>query len=210
MQLTTIDPAAARSHLSLVLTALVVMGSPGPATVGAAATATAFGLRRSLPYLAGSIAGTTAVLVAVAAGLASILLTEPRLRVVLLGLAAGYLAYLAYRIATAAPPDARATGPSAPGWSSGLVLAVANPKAYAGIGTILAGSTANLPGRPLDTLVTTAILAVLIVVLHLVWAVAGASFAGALRRPRISRVVNLVLAATLLASTAPVIAELLP
>jgi threonine/homoserine/homoserine lactone efflux protein len=210
VQLSTIDPAAAGSHLSLVLTALVVMGSPGPATVGAAATATAFGLRRSLPYLAGSIAGTTAVLIAVAAGLASILLTEPRLRVVFLGLAVGYLAYLAYRIATAAPPDAGTTGPSAPGWSSGLVLAVANPKAYAGIGTLVAGSTGDRAGGPLDVVVTTAILTVLIVVLHLGWAVAGASFAAALRRPRISRAVNLVLAAVLLASTAPVIAALLP
>ena len=75
---------------------------------------------------------------------------------------------------------------------------------------VVTASTVDPPTRQLDTLVTTAILTVLIVVIHLAWAIAGASFATALRRPRISRAVNVVLAAALLASTAPVIAELMP
>ena len=186
------------------------MGSPGPANIGATASATAFGLRRSLPYLLGSIMGTTAVLVAVAAGLASLLLAQPHLGPALLALSVCYLLHLAYKIATAPPlavVDARA---EAPAWSSGVVLAVANPKAYAALGTVFTGSTLGLPTELLDTLVKTLILTALIVLVHLGWAVAGASFAAALRHPRTARIVNLALAAALLVSTVPVLDELLP
>ena len=210
MQPTIIDLSTARPYLSLVLTALIVMGSPGPANIGATASATAFGLRRSLPYLLGSVMGTTAVLIAVAAGLASLLLAQPHLGPALLALSVGYLGYLAYRIATAPPlavADARAP---APAWSSGFVLAVANPKAYAALGTVFTGTTLGLPTAALDALVKTLVLTVLVVLVQLGWAVAGASFAAALRRPRTSRIVNLGLAAALLVSTIPVLAEHLP
>lgn len=210
LQMTTGDSSASGPFLALLLTALVVMGSPGPATIGAAASASAFGLRRSMPYLAGSIVGTSVVLIVVMAGLASLVLAEPRLRVVLLVLAVGYLAYLAARIATAAPPAAGAADSRAPGWASGLVVAVANPKAYTGLGALVTGAAVELQARPVDTIATTAILVLLIVLVHVGWAVAGASFAAALRRPRISRAVNVVMAAALLASTAPMIVDLLP
>ena len=209
MSITTADAPTARPYLSLVLTAAVVIGSPGPVTIGATASATAFGLRRSLPFLAGSIAGTGGVLVAATAGLASLLLAVPHLGPMLLGLSVGYLIYLAYRIAAAAPltvPDTRARAPS---WSTGFVLAVTNPKAYAAFGSLL-GGTLGLPTGTVDTLVTTSTLAVLIVLSHLAWAVAGATFATALRHPRTSRAVNIVLAAALIAATVPVLTELLP
>ncbi|RBM11536.1 threonine transporter RhtB [Prauserella sp. PE36] len=204
------DAAGAGPYLSLVATALVVMGSPGPATVGATATATAFGLRRSMPYLLGSIAGTTAALVVVAAGVASVLLTQPRLGPALLGLSVAYLAWLAYKIATAPPPAA--TGPptrAPPTWLHGLVLGVANPKAYAALGTLFTTHRLGLPTPVLETVVKTLVLTALIVFIHLCWAVAGASLGTALRRPRVSRVVNVALAIALLASTAPLVAELL-
>lgn len=201
------DLPAAGPYLSLVLTALIVMGSPGPATIGATASATAFGLRRALPYLIGSIMGTTAVLIAVAVGLASVLLAEPHVGPVLLALSAAYLLYLAYRTATAPPLAVHRAHARAPAWSSGFVLAVANPKAYAALGTVFTGTTLGLPTEQLDALVKTLILTVLVVLVHLGWAVAGATFAAALHRPRTARVVNLVLAAALLGSTIPVVAQ---
>lgn len=207
MQPTIIDLSTARPYLSLVLTALIVMGSPGPANIGATASATAFGLRRSLPYLVGSILGTTVVLIAVAVGLASILLATPRLGPALLALSVGYLIYLAYKIATAQPLAVHEARAQAPAWTSGFIVAVANPKAYAALGTVFTGTTLDLPTEALETLVKALILAVLVVLIHLGWAVAGASFSAALRRPRISRILNLVLAAALLASTIPALTE---
>ena len=51
--------------LSLIVASLIVMGSPGPSTISVTAVGAAFGLRRSLGHLAGLIAGTLVVLVAV-------------------------------------------------------------------------------------------------------------------------------------------------
>ena len=44
--------------LSLIVASLLVMGSPGPSTVSVTAVGAAFGLRRSVAYLSGLIAGT--------------------------------------------------------------------------------------------------------------------------------------------------------
>ncbi|HEV3498312.1 MAG TPA: LysE family translocator, partial [Actinomycetes bacterium] len=84
----------------LVVTALALMGSPGPATVSLAAAGSAYGVRRSLGYLAGIVLGTAVVLVAVAAGITVTLLAVPVLRSVLVALSVAYILWLAYRIAT--------------------------------------------------------------------------------------------------------------
>jgi threonine/homoserine/homoserine lactone efflux protein len=47
------DTPVAENALLLLLAAFPLMGSPGPATLSLAATGSAFGLSRSLPYLAG-------------------------------------------------------------------------------------------------------------------------------------------------------------
>ncbi len=63
---------------TLVLAAMAVMGSPGPATISVTAVAAAFGARRSLAYLGGIILGTTIVLLAVATGVVAMLLSVPQ------------------------------------------------------------------------------------------------------------------------------------
>lgn len=186
----------------LALAALVVMGSPGPATVSATAMGAAFGLRRSSAYVAGLILGTTAVLLAVAAGLVSLLMSQPRLAPVLLWLSVGYIVYLAVRIAMAPPLSAeREAGPS-PSLAGGLLLAVANPKAYVAIAAVYAGT--RLAGMPplAEAGIKIAVLTTMIVVIHVAWLVAGASFARLLRHPVASRAINIAFALVLLATVA--------
>jgi threonine/homoserine/homoserine lactone efflux protein len=209
MQPLTSGSLPAPPYLSLVLTALVVMGSPGPSTISVTAVGAAFGARRSLPYLSGVVVGTLVVLLAVAVGLGSLLAAQPRLTPALMGVALVYIVYLAYRIATAPPLAAAAGGRTAPGWPSGLVLAAANPKAYAAIATVFTGNRLELPDPAVETLVKTAILAALIVLIHIGWLLAGTSMTAALRRPRLSRVINVTLAMALLVSTIPAVAQLL-
>jgi len=187
--------------LALIATALVVMGSPGPSTISVTALGSAFGLRRSLPYLAGVIIGTSVVLVAVAAGLASVVLSQPRLAPLLLGLSALYILYLAFAIATAPPLAETPAQALAPGFTGGLLLALANPKAYVAIGAVFAGTQLGLRPELIETSVKTAILLALIVVIHLAWFGAGTAFAGLLRRPLLSRIVNLAFAAALVVTT---------
>ncbi|MFL5082274.1 MAG: LysE family translocator [Microvirga sp.] len=187
--------------LALILTAVVVMGSPGPSTMSVTAVGAAFGFRRALAYLAGLVAGTTAVLFAVAAGVVSMLLSVPRLAPVLVAVSAVYMAYLAFKIATA-PPLARQDGEArAPSFAGGLLLAIANPKAYLAIAAVFAGTTLAVEPRLVEALLKSAVLTIMIVVIHLFWLLAGAALSRVLRDPVASRIVNLLFAAILIATT---------
>jgi threonine/homoserine/homoserine lactone efflux protein len=183
---------------TLVLASAALMGSPGPSTMSVTAVGAAFGLRRSLRYVAGLILGTAAVLVAVATGIVTMLLSVPRLAPVLAVASPAYIVVLAVQIARA-PPVARAA--AAPSLAGGLMLAVANPKAYVAIAAVFAGTTLAAPSPVFEALLKTAILAAMIVVIHVGWLLAGASLAGMLRDPVASRAVNLALAGMLLVTS---------
>ena len=187
--------------LSLILASLVVMGSPGPSTMSLTAVGAAFGFRRSLAYATGLIVGTTAVLVAVAAGVVAMLMSVPRLAPARVGVSAAYIAYLAFRIATAPPLSRQDPAASAPSFAGGFLLGVANPKAYLAIAAVFAGTTLAVPSRLGEALLKTAILTIMIVVIHLVWLTAGVSLSRLLHHPVSSRIVNLLFAAILIVTT---------
>src|SRR5205814_1794706 len=92
---------AEHGMLALLLASAANMGSPGPSTLSAVAMGAAFGLVRGLPYAAGLMLGTGAVLVAVAAGVVAVLAALPGAGPVLVGVSAVYVVYLAWRIGTA-------------------------------------------------------------------------------------------------------------
>lgn len=188
--------------LTLILAAAATMGSPGPSTMSATAVAAAYGLRRSLPYAGGLMAGTTVVLLAVAAGVVALLLSIPHAAPALVAVSAGYILYLAWRIATA-PPLTETSGQSAvPTWAGGFLLAVANPKAYLAIAAVFAGSNLVSFSPGLDAAVKIAVLTVMIVIIHLCWLAAGASLFRALHNPVSARVINVALALSLVVATA--------
>ena len=182
--------------LTLVLTATVVMGSPGPTTISMTAVAAAFGARPSLRYLCGLILGTTVVLLTVATGFFAILLSVPQVAPVLIAASAAYILYLAYRIATAPPLSRHDENAMAPSLAGGFALAVANPKAYVAIAAVFAGTTLGEDGTA-DTVVKTVVLAGMIVIIHVCWLLAGTSFRRVLYDPMMSRIANLVFAAIL-------------
>ena len=94
------------SLLLLWLAAFPLMGSPGPATLSLAGVGTAYGVRRGLAYLTGIVIGTTGVLLLIATGVTAVILAQPVLVSVLTIIAAGYILYLAWKIAVA-PVGAR-------------------------------------------------------------------------------------------------------
>lgn len=198
-------PLAATFHAksvgALVLTSLAIMGSPGPATISLTAAGSAYGLRRSVAYLLGVIAGTAAVLLAVATGITATLLAVPALRSVLLGVSAAYLLWLAYRVATAPPPTANASDAHAPSLAGGALLGVANPKAWVAIAAVYA-SAHVAAGTAVDAFAKVGVLSAMIVVISASWLLLGASVGPWLRHPRRSRIVNVTLAAGLVAATA--------
>ncbi|PAP96166.1 LysE family translocator [Mesorhizobium wenxiniae] len=179
--------------LVLVLVSAVVMGSPGPATISVTAVGAAFGLRDSLRYASGIVLGTVAVLLVVTTGITAMLASVPKLTSLLALASAAYILYLAFKIATA-PPLAARTGGALPTFLGGLLLAVANPKAYVAIAAVFAGTSS---AGELDASLKLAVLAPMIVAIHALWLLAGAAFARFLRKPLVSRIINLTFAATL-------------
>ena len=194
-------PGIGRPLLALLLASLVVMGSPGPSTISATAVGAAFGIRRALKYASGLIAGTLAVLLAVALGVVALLLSIPAGARVLGAVSAAYMLYLAFKIATA-PPLAGGSNPTAaPAFAGGFLLAIANPKAYLAIAAVFAGSTVVAGDRGLDTIVKCTVLGVMIVLIHLGWLLAGASLSRLLHDPLASRLINIALALLLVLTT---------
>jgi len=195
-------PALWRPLVGLLVASVVVMGSPGPSTISVTAVGAAYGFRRSLSYMSGLIAGTTAVLFAVAIGVVAILLSIQGGASVLVTVSAVYILYLAFKIATAPPLASRAGEVAAPAFGGGFLLAIANPKAYLAIAAVFAGSGSLFGDHALDALAKTAILTVMIVLIHVCWLLAGASLSRMLHDPRRSRIVNVSLAASLVVMTA--------
>ena len=176
------------------------MGSPGPATLSLAAFGSAYGIKDSIPYYIGIVLGTTGVLIMIGLGLTGLLLAQPKLAFVVTILAALYILYLAYRIATA--PVGRKMGgdTSPPAFRSGFVLAIANPKAFAAIGAVYSGNVI-VEGSPLaDALTKIVLLVVVILIVNYIWLAGGSAFSSVLDNPRIARVVNAVFALLLVAS----------
>ncbi|MCH2276434.1 LysE family translocator [Thalassospira sp.] len=197
--------------LLLWLAALPLMGSPGPATISLAASGSAFGIRPSLGYLGGIIIGTTAVLLLVATGIATALLAHPIAGQVLTGIAAIYILYLAWKIATAPTRLAHATASKspettpeakAPDFRGGVMLAIANPKAFAAIGAVYAAHAIAPHSLWLDNALKIAALALVIVLVNSLWLVFGAGFARLLSDPRMGRLINILFAVLLVASLA--------
>lgn len=193
--------------LTLLLASLVIMGSPGPSTISATAMGAAYGFRRSLGYVCGLIAGTVAVLLAVAAGVVAILLSVPHGAFVLMTASAIYVLYLAFKIATAPPLSRRDDQVAAPAFSGGFLLAIANPKAYLAIAAVFAGVSLFQDQRLLDATVKIALLTGMIVMIHMVWLLVGASLSRFLQNPRVSRIVNVSLAILLIVATIVAVLE---
>jgi threonine/homoserine/homoserine lactone efflux protein len=190
----------------LLLTSLAIMGSPGPATISLVAAGSSYGLRRSLAYLVGIVAGTALVLVAVATGITAALLAVPAARAALLAVAAVYILWLAYHVATAPPLAAQTAASEAPSLAGGTLLGVANPKAWVAIAAVFASS--HLAGSAAaDAGAKVAILIPMIVLINSAWLVGGASLAPLLRDPRRSRIANVAMAVVLVAATALTVAH---
>lgn len=186
----------------LWLAALPLMGSPGPATLSSAAVGATYGARRGLPWLAGICAGTATVLLLIASGVTAVVLAIPALKIAITVVAAAYILYLAWRIATAPPLSKQTEGAKAPAFPGAYLLAVANPKAFAALGAVFSGNSVVAGDAALDAVVKVAALAPLIVLVNATWLVFGTLISSALHEPKTARIVNVFFAMLLVASVA--------
>ncbi|WP_118136079.1 LysE family translocator [Oceanicella sp. SM1341] len=171
--------------------------SPGPNNTLLAASGANFGLRRTLPHVAGVALGFTVMIFAVALGLGEALLRAPVVTEVMRGLGALLLLWFAWRIATAAGAG-RGGGAARPfTFLQAAGFQWINPKAWAmSIGLI---TQYDVPGTPLGNAARIAAVALLVAGgASLVWAAAGAALQRLLSTPARLRAFNLVMAGLIL------------
>lgn len=188
-----------------LLAGLALTGSPGPNTLSLAATGAAFGVRRGIAYMIGLIVGMIGVMAIVASGVAALLLAIPGAAPVLIGLAAAYFLYLAWRIATAPPLAEQHAQRAAPSLGAGILLSLVNPKAYAAMAALFSGFRLLREQPALDAAVKIAVLTAVILAVNIAWLGLGALLTRWFRAPRANRVINIVFAVLLLASLLPLV-----
>ena len=188
--------------LGFAVAGFALAGSPGPNTLSLAATGAAFGARRGVGYMAGVNIGMVAVMAITASGVVSLLLAAPGTTPIVTTVAAGYFAFLAYRIATAPPLTENTEFDRQPSFAGGVFLSLVNPKAYAAMAALFSGFVL-VPNRfALDATAKAIVLAAIITAVNWAWLIAGAALTRFFRDPRTSRAINVTFAVLLIASVA--------
>lgn len=166
--------------------ALVSSITPGPNNLMLAASGLAYGFRRTLPLLAGVVAGFQALLLAVALGLGAVFERYPASHTLLRALGAAYLLHLAWKLWQASSAGTASLDKPL-GFARGATFQAVNPKAW--MMTVGAVSAYTLEGA--RYWLSVAVLAMLFLVIGSLaiacWAAFGAGFRTLLSDPRKAR-----------------------
>ena len=196
------------SLLPVLLFAVTTSATPGPNNMMIAASGATFGIRRSVPHMAGIATGFALMLLLVTAGVGAALRSAPSAQLVLRWVGAAYLLWLAFRIATAtpaAPGTARAGRPFTA--LNAALFQWVNPKAWMiTAGAVSTYTTAEAAVFP-QALTIAGVFFAVSWPCNLFWAALGAGAARLLRTPARLRAFNLAMASLLVASLIPVLAE---
>jgi threonine/homoserine/homoserine lactone efflux protein len=192
----------ANSSLEIILLAFAsavffLIITPGPGVLSAAGVGAGFGFRSGASYIGGLWLGNLIVGLVVISGLWTLLAAIPGLRLVLGIASLCYLGYLAFRIATAGSDIRFAGVSSAPGFGAGALLQFVNPKAYA-VNTFL---FSNFPFYPTSWFFEVGIKLLIFnaiwIPIHFTWLQAGIVLHRLELTPAQHRLVNIVMALSL-------------
>lgn len=180
--------------------------TPGPNNVMLATSGAQYGLRATVPHMIGIAAGFAVMLMAITAGLGSLLLVWPPLLPVMRWVGAAWMLYLAWKIAAAPPP-----GDGERRRLLGVIGAAGfqwiNPKGWMiGLG---ASSMFISPAQPLSIQVARIGLIFSLVAFPcmLPWVLLGKGARHVLRSPWQFRAFNVAMALLLVACLVPLLAE---
>lgn len=190
--------------LPLIGFAVAMYITPGPNNAMVAASAANHGLRATIPHMCGIVVGFALMLIIMAAGLGAVLLASPAIASAARWAGAAWMAWIAWRIATAPPPGSAQARPLL-GFTGAMAFQWVNPKAWM-IGIGLASQFLR-PDQPMAGQLLRVFLVFLLVGLPclLPWALLGEGAARLLRSPARLRGFNIVMAALLLASLVPLL-----
>ncbi|MCJ8141317.1 LysE family translocator [Ancylobacter sp. A5.8] len=186
--------------LSLFLFAIAGAVTPGPNNMISAGSGAAFGFRRTLPQIWGVAVGFTVMVMAVGLGLGAIFTALPFLHSALKIAGAGYLLFLAWKIANAGG-TAGGTALEKPfTLLQSALFQWVNPKAWT-IALSIVPAFTTIGGDLVTEVVVIAVVCGIVTLPALaLWAGFGVMLARAFSEPRQQRIVNRSMAALVAAS----------
>ena len=159
--------------LSFVMAVFLLLITPGPGVLSTAGVGTAYGMRAGISYVTGLFLGSNMVALLVISGLATIMLDIPVMRIALAVLSAGYLSYLAAKIAFSGARIAIINPTKPPAIFAGIMLQLINPKAYAVSTTFFSGFAFYPDSFLTETIIKLLILNAIWIPVHIGWLYAG-------------------------------------
>jgi threonine/homoserine/homoserine lactone efflux protein len=194
--------------LPLASFCLVSSITPGPNNMMLLASGATFGLRRTVPHMAGVSAGCALMVLVLGGALAGAVGRMPGLFTALHIVATLYLLWLAWRIATSTGPHGTGARARPFGALDAAGFQWVNPKAWA----MVLGAVTSF-ARPDHLLVDVPSIALVLMAIGLpciaLWAGSGQLLSRFLAEPRALRVFNFGMAALLVASILPGLKALL-
>ena len=189
--------------VSVAVFSFVTSVTPGPNNTFLLSSGANFGLRKSVPYLNGIMAGLAGMMIALGAGLGVIFTTLPAVYQVLKWVGFAYIVWLAFLIIKSTSKSETAEAHYI-GFAKATTFQFVNPKAWIVVGSFMATLVPVGSG-----FTATAIICLVFLVFTypgaLLWAVAGQALKGWLSHPLRRRVFNIVSAILLVLSMIPVL-----
>ena len=199
--------AIATLVLAFLPFAISMSFTPGPNNLMLANAGARFGFARTLPHQCGVVLGFALMTLTVGLGVAGLIKAAPLLYLAMKYASLVYLAYLAWKIATAEKVEAAKAPPRPMSFLQAAAFQWINPKGWIiAISAMTAFTTLALDAR-VQVVVITVVLALVGVASTSTWAVFGLAIGRYLTTPRRRTAFNWIMAALLIASTIPVLIE---
>jgi threonine/homoserine/homoserine lactone efflux protein len=181
------------------IAAFLVSATPGPNMLHILSRSVEFGIRRSLPAMAGCLSGLVTLLTASAVGLTALFMALPGAFDVLRYAGTAYLVYLGIKawrapIEDSASEDIAATPTMSPWklWRVAYIVSVSNPKAMLFAAAFLPQFINPAMPKPPQFAMLVATFAVIDVIWYFTYAMGGRGLAVHLEKPALKRVFNRV------------------
>jgi len=197
--------------LAFIAYAIVSAITPGPNNMMLLASGLNYGIRKTVPHIAGIVFGFGLMVFLAGMGLLSILDYVPFLYQILHIASVLYLLYLAWKIASASPLDSNKSSKKNPMtfWQA-VAFQWVNPKALV---MAMAAITTYVPDEPesafvLNVVIVSLIYAIVTIPCAGIWAIFGNSFRRFLSNPLYYRIFNITMAVLLVLSLYPLLGEI--
>ena len=191
--------------IALVGFAFASSVTPGPNNVMPMASGANYGLRRTVPHMLGISVGHAFMVFMVGVVLLGVFLAYPALNIVLKGVSAAYMLWLAWKIANAVPPEMKQVTGKPFTFLQAAAFQWVNPKAWFMATTAISAYAPQDRGLVLGSLMVAGIFATTNLPAVTIWAWIGVQLRRWLGTARRLRVFNISMALLLVASLWPML-----